>query len=448
MGDAFCDTVLQDVELYTGYRSLNEHTAEVEAISSELDVDPSAVNIGRDSSDLTECRALEDPRAGIIDATAGLLVANSDYDRALQEAHSVNSRGHHGKLPWEGGIFQSIFDTNSPVVNPLSLSMFPPDAPQVTTSATSSIDGPIGAMSSVVKRPYCDAIYMHTVKSKKDLDHCAAMDKLWLSALQKWETVLACAGYAGIVGQEVKLALESEGDALAVIRNVLGAKSPRTAMKRASTMLNLFSWLDKSNICLWPLATEHITIYLDECAERGSGSTKGKTLFEALRFCLYVMKLSHLTDIVDNPILTGRVARMDALRNVVRQCRPLTCDEVLKLEQFMDGEHDIWDKYIVGCILFALYSRSRWSDLAFLQTFQLDVADTALGPYGFVEGTTLHHKTGAAAIKKSHEMPLVAPIAGISTKSMWALQWFDTLRELEFDFTPPVGAICRGSHKW
>ena len=155
------------------------------------------------------------------------------------------------------------------------------------------------------------------------------------------------------------------------------------------------------------------------------------------------MKLEGLDRILDDPILNGRVKRLDAARETVKQGRPLTCTEVQRLENFMFEDHIIWDKYYVGCILYAIFSRSRWSDFSSIDELELDVTETEVGPYGFVEGCTRVHKTGGAALKRSKQMPLVAPIFGITSRS-WALAWFDSLVQLEFPFDQrPVGAVCR-----
>ena len=57
------------------------------------------------------------------------------------------------------------------------------------------------------------------------------------------------------------------------------------------------------------------------------------------------MKLAGLDRILDDPILNGRVKRLDAARETVKQGRPLTCTEVQRLENFMFEDHNIWDKY-------------------------------------------------------------------------------------------------------
>ena len=118
---------------------------------------------------------------------------------------------------------------------------------------------------------------------------------------------------------------------------------------------------------------------------------------------------------------------MDAARDTIKQSRPLKLSEVKFIEEFMMSDLNVFDRYIAGCILFAIYSRSRWSDLAFLSDLCLDTAETELGLVGFVEGSTKFQKTGSTALKRAMQMPLVAPIRGVTDKS-WAVEWFNILK--------------------
>ena len=99
---------------------------------------------------------------------------------------------------------------------------------------------------------------------------------------------------------------------------------------------------------------------------------------EAFRFCKHVMRLPDLDEIIDDPVLSGRVRRMDAARDTIKQSRPLTLAEVKFIEEFMMSDMNVFDRYIAGCVLFAIYSRSRWSDLAFLSDLALDTTETEL----------------------------------------------------------------------
>ena len=369
------------------------------------------------------------------------------FDRALQEAHMANCRFTEQKLPWESGIMASIFDdkTND-LPSLLKIAAVQPNDDAVRGMGDESLDDVPIDVSSGSKRKLDANIFSSVVRVRKDVDHIQASSELWDRALRKWQVVLECTGFSGIVGTTVHEALREGQNPMVYIRDVMGTKSPRTVNKRASTMLAVFDWMRKRGFCVWPLAPSEVILYMNEAMESQYGSTRGRSLMEALRFCKHVVRLPDLDEVLDNPILTGKSKRMDAERQTIKQCRPLTVDEVRRLESFLYEEHDIRDRYICGCIVFALFSRSRWSDLAFLEELTLDVSKTALGPFGFVEASTKHQKTGTNAIKKSLQMPLVAPIHGVG-KEPWALQWFDVLDEIKFDYLRrPVGALCRPPH--
>ncbi len=102
----------------------------------------------------------------------------------------------------------------------------------------------------------------------------------------------------------------------------------------------------------------------------------------------------------------------------------LTLDEVRRLELILYGDFALYDKYLTGCILFAIFSRSRWSDLNYIDFLDLDVTETPEGPYRYVERGTKHQKAGTSALKKALVMPLVTPIYGTIDKP-WALQFWD-----------------------
>ena len=367
----------------------------------------------------------------------------SQIDRALQEAHFINSRATGQKLPWESGVFATIFDSSdSFLASPLSLCPVPPeldDAQQFDQGAESLPSMP----SNVLKRDRTDNVFAHVVKMKRDVDHLTEVSELWAKALKKWHTVLACTGYAGLVGATVRDMVCDGKELEGTLRDVFGNKSCRTANKRASTMLALFSWLDRKKQQVWPIKPEYVAAYLNESNAGGAGSTKGKTLMEALRFCKYVMRLPELDEIIDDPVLSGRVRRLDAARDTVKQSRPLLLSEVKFIEEFLVSDLNIFDRYIAGCILFAIYSRSRWSDLAFLSDLTLDTTETELGLVGFVEGSTRFQKTSTTALKRAMQMPLVAPIRGV-TERLWAVEWFDILKQVQFNLTAkPIGAVCR-----
>ena len=137
-------------------------------------------------------------------------------------------------------------------------------------------------------------------------------------------------------------------------------------------------------------------------------------------------------------------ARISATRDSREQARPLTLEELTKLENLQVSCKDLIDKFMLGCILFAIFGRCRWSDLEPVASLEFDVVDTPDGgKFGFAEMRTRVHKTGGTEERKALFMPYVAPICGVC-ETPWALVWMDTMQKLEIDWTVKgLGTICR-----
>ena len=81
-------------------------------------------------------------------------------------------------------------------------------------------------------------------------------------------------------------------------------------------------------------------------------------------------------------------------RREKRQARTLTVQEVKSLESFMAGEKNVMiDRFACGCFLFALFSRSRWSDLRCVYGFASDIIEIDGKIAGYLEYKTRSHKT-------------------------------------------------------
>ena len=108
--------------------------------------------------------------------------------------------------------------------------------------------------------------------------------------------------------------------ARAIIRDVVGNKSPRTVNKRAGSMLSLLDWLHGQQKFSWPLVPEHVLEYMGECPVEGRGYTKGKSLMQAFKFCKHVMCFDDL-QIAEDPQLLGRSKRLDSGKNRYQACK-------------------------------------------------------------------------------------------------------------------------------
>eukprot|EP00435_Cladocopium_sp_Y103_P019907 s2627_g4.t2 len=202
-------------------------------------------------------------------------------------------------------------------------------------------------------------------------------------------------------------------------------------------------WAGDNRLHWWPLQETTLLAYLD-AVEAGRGSKFiGKNLVHALKFFRYIFGAAFEIDLVVGPMLAGRVSRVLATRKPTEQARPLLVAEVKLLENRLLTEKNVLDRYFIGCLLFALYSRARWGDLASMHSLEFDIIATNAGPFGFIEARTRIHKTSNTAERKAMYMPYVAPICGL-LEEPWGLAWRDVLMDLGLlQHRDPFGPICR-----
>lgn len=151
--------IARDVELFDPpLQSDTDVNFEQNAVPTPVgDVEPTSLVALDESSgndplpdDDVESVVLVHESRSVADAPA---ITADAFDSVLQDAHFQNSRGHFQKLPWESGIFASIFsDKASTVNNVASVCPVPPDQPQVSSPQGLSVDGPVSASAAVLRR--------------------------------------------------------------------------------------------------------------------------------------------------------------------------------------------------------------------------------------------------------------------------------------------------------
>eukprot|EP00435_Cladocopium_sp_Y103_P051818 s3100_g16.t1 len=173
------------------------------------------------------------------------------------------------------------------------------------------------------------------------------------------------------------------------------------------------NWADKHSVQWWPLEEGKLLSYMDFV--EGASKTKfiGKNLVHALKFFKYLFGAEFDVDLVCGPLLKGRVSRVLATREPTEQARALSVEEVKLLEDKLRTATNLYDKYFIGCMLFALYSRARWGDMSSMQSLELDAIQVGDGPFGFIEAKTRIHKTSSSEERKAMFMPYAALIRGI-----------------------------------
>lgn len=340
-------------------------------------------------------------------------------------------------LPWETGVFSQIFESNVQADGFRLPAVHPPGEPFAALEPEEEeADDPPAAGIPVFAR---------CVQALSDQDFESSRALMWTRALACWTGIIEGSKFESLVGKHVYeyLCNDDRKGATDIIRDACGIRSPKTALKRAQDIMMMIKYCEGEGLSWWPLTERIVLKYVGGSERKSKSKLTGKNLVHALKFFKYVMGANFDLDAVLSPLVTGRVSRIVGDREPRVQARPLSLEELKILENKVYDLPNVVDRYMVGCILYAIYARCRWSDLHSIHSIEFDVIDTTDGKFGFVEVRSRVHKTGGTEEKKALFMPFVAPIAGV-TERPWALAWKEAMEALGFNlWRKPYGAICR-----
>ena len=377
-------------------------------------------------------------------------VSKRDYESLLLSARLSSLDDQQLKLPWESGVMTSIFG-DDPLVSLLPQQVLSLSGDEVVNPmadmASASGELPEPKQFSWLSRDVTVPLHACSVKVLPDRDFFQELDALWIHAVDKWLRTFEILGYPGLLGDALlaELGMPDGGRARELVRDALGIKSPRTAIKRAQTLLKYFLWL-QSNCDSWnPWLHSTCIDYMSVGNSKGPVASRGISLLEAFRFCKYVMSIPVPDEVLMNPLVKGPAMRLSAEQAEYHPARSFTAAEVASLEKLMLTDMDTVDKYMLGAVIFCLYSRSRWSDVKQIQQLWIEEGTHEGELFGFVEGTTQHHKSATSLAKKRRFMPLVCPLLGI-TGLNWVEAWMRCWAELSIDIDrQPFGPLCRAA---
>ena len=152
------------------------------------------------------------------------------------------------KLSQEQGVWKEIFSDDDSNVFPTVLPPVPGEFLVYRSSAATASDEvervaektmAESSISQDLKLPF----YSFAVKVLPDRDAMEENEKLWNHALYKWQQVFKILDYPGQLGRTLlqEQVAPDPGSISVVLRDSLGIKSPRTAIKCAQTLLQYFS---------------------------------------------------------------------------------------------------------------------------------------------------------------------------------------------------------------
>ena len=364
-------------------------------------------------------------------------VSDHDINRLVFEAQVSALPEGMPSFPWEQGVLRHIFDDHALLQRPRWKQ---PTALLVSgTSGRLGQDEEVGAKRSA---PVASSLFGSCISSNRtsrfdDEDHA------WSVACGKWMSVFSLVDFEGEVGSlllENYWAHNTEASE-AVLMDIFSLKAASTVTKRANTILRALRWHLDHRYAAWPWSIGTLGDYVDTFDCNKGGASAILALFEAIRFSHFVLKLPFPQSILEDKRLQGRAKRFRAESGALKEAAALTVEQVCKLEDLLDDERSCAaDRYLLGGLLFALLSRSRWSDLRKLQFIAFD---RQAGGQGFVEAATFHHKTCHTNKAVKRAMPLVAPCRGISGRD-WSAIWEEAGNQLGVQWDAiPFGPLVR-----
>ena len=135
-----------------------------------------------------------------IDRQKDKAVSKRDYEALLMTARLSVMEDNQLQLPWESGIFKSIFDDDSSVsLLPAQVLTVPGDVLCIPTpeGASSSSVAPEPKQFPWLSRDVVLPIHACAVKVLPDRDFFQELDVLWVHAVDKWLRIFEILGYPG-----------------------------------------------------------------------------------------------------------------------------------------------------------------------------------------------------------------------------------------------------------
>ena len=164
---------------------------------------------------------------------------------------------------------------------------------------------------------------------------------------------------------------------LAGLRSLFGSRSQNTVLKRANSIIRFTRWFTKFSFSItpFPLQAADVEAYLEHLQEQEASPSALSSFVEAVNFCEKVLNIPHISTTI-TPKALNICELANSRRREKRQARVLSVAEVASLEDFLSNERNlVVDRFAAGCFLFALYSRSRWSDLRCVYFYTADILE-------------------------------------------------------------------------
>eukprot|EP00435_Cladocopium_sp_Y103_P035682 s3841_g9.t1 len=279
----------------------------------------------------------------------------ANLNRMIDEAVAATPHVLSTVMPWElPGIRLVIGDDEPLVPVPVLEPSAPPDPnePQTMEAPRTRIDRIRGS-------------YHEIIDFGLTLNDSEIADAQWSRALERWYIVFSSGRASWPSGHDVQEIVDHK--AAGGLRQVFGHRSANTVLKRANSIIRFMHWYRVNCYSVTPFPIQHIDVecYLESLQDSSASPSTFTSFLEAVRFCEKVLDIKSAGE---KSAISAKVTSMCELassrRTEKKQARVLTVSEVRFLENFIrDERNQLIDRYASCCFLFAVYSRSRWSDI-------------------------------------------------------------------------------------
>ena len=350
----------------------------------------------------------------------------SKLNDAISDASARHSFVEFGmKFPWELPGLDLVFGVSDATGMPCQNSVS--NLPEVPVPVPCPTVSQANAEEPKLKKPRVRVdgqIFLRAVNFAETATDEQLEKRKWDRALEKWFVIISQNVSASLIGLDLQD--KSMRESLELIRELFGKKSAATVLKRGYSLLKYMAWA-RSNLCLdsaFPFEGRLVDQYLSHLRRGNMPASALRSFQESVNFAVHVVGIgSDASRDLWSPWAKGVMSFMDLQRKARHPKIDLSLVQVKFLEGFLQDEtNDAVDRYACGACLFALYSRSRSSDLRVCEDWQVDLSTEDPSVDGFIECTTRSHKAARQVARQAVCMPIVAPDRGVSDTS-WAHVW-------------------------
>ena len=332
----------------------------------------------------------------------------------ISEAASSNGVRTGISFPWEQGIMATIFsETKSgliPQVN-MPVGYFEPSVARTVENVGET------SIATSSKTVFESCVEFGLFRTKLE-----SQDVQFEIAMLRWESIVMHNPIASTLGRFV-FGLEPEQQVTA-IRTALGGKSAATLRKRAGQVKRFMEWGLKTDpdALLFPLTIFDTRRYFCHLTESSAARSVFSGWLECVGFLVHVVGVEAEPNIHLDPLIRGTIRSLNSKRARRKQSRPFLVSELVRLEEFlMCSANSLVDRYICGCVLFAVFARARFGDLRDIEQFIEDIPE-GHPEMGFLEMHSASHKMRSSADGLGLALPLVAPVRGFAS-GLWGVQF-------------------------